>query len=83
MQSSLISVPNCHYTNDGWFENWKHRRPDEHLWHFNKKSLDKFMERMGYVMISSTNLEDTIRKNNDQEEKNILTCVFKKLGVWL
>jgi len=78
-----ISVPNCHYTNDEWFENWKHRRPDEHLWHFNKKSLDKFMERMGYVMISSTNLEDTIRKNNDQEEKNILTCVFKKLGVWL
>ena len=49
----------------------------------NKKSLDKFMERMGYVMISSTNLEDTIRKNTDQEEKNILTCVFKKLGVWL
>ena len=29
-----ISVPHCHYRNDEWFENWKHRRPNEHLWHF-------------------------------------------------
>ena len=32
-----ISLPWCHYTTDNWFENWKHRRVDEHLWHFNKK----------------------------------------------
>ena len=43
-----------------------------------KDSLNKFMERMGYVMISSTNIEDTIRKNTGQKEKNILTCIFKK-----
>ena len=73
-----ISVPNCHYPNDEWFESWKHRKPDEHLWHFNQDSLNKFMERMGYVMISSTNIEDTIRKNTGQKEKNILTCIFKK-----
>ena len=73
-----ISVPHCHYTNDEWFENWKHRRPDEHLWHFKKESLVKFMNRMGYVLVSHTNLEDTIRKNPKQEETNILTCVFRK-----
>ena len=33
-----ISVPNCHYKNDEWFRNWKHRKPNEHLWHFNSKS---------------------------------------------
>tara|TARA_B100000963_G_scaffold192625_1_gene167717 strand:+ start:2368 stop:3024 length:657 start_codon:yes stop_codon:yes gene_type:complete len=78
-KSVCISVPNCHYPSDQWFEKWKHRRPNEHLWHFNKISLEKFMERMGYVMISHSNIEDTIRKNNNQKETNILTCVFKKL----
>jgi len=72
-----ISVPNCHYKDDEWFENWKHRRPNEHLWHFNKESLVKFMKRMGFVLCSYSNLEDTIRKNNDQIETNILTCVFR------
>ena len=74
-----ISVPNCHYKNDEWFENWKHRRPNEHLWHFNKESLCAFMKRMGYVLVTSSNIEDTIRKNNE-EESNILTCIFKKLS---
>jgi hypothetical protein len=73
-----ISVPNCHYKDDEWFENWKHRRPNEHLWHFNKESLVNFMTRMGFVLCSSTNLEDIIRKNLDQEESNILTCVFRR-----
>jgi hypothetical protein len=75
-----ISVPHCHYKNDEWFENWKHRRPNEHLWHFDKKSLIAFMTRMGYEILSSSNVEDTIRKNIE-EESNILTCVFKKVKV--
>ena len=75
-----ISVPDCHYKNDEWFENWKHRRPNEHLWHFNFLSLEKFMYRMGYVLVSSSNIEDTIRKS-DQKESNILTCVFAKKGL--
>ena len=72
-----ISVPYCHNKSDEWFENWKHRRPNEHLWHFDKDSLVKFMERMGFVLCSYSNLEDTIRKNPDQEEPNILTCIFR------
>lgn len=75
-----ISVPHCHYKNDEWFENWKHRRPNEHLWHFDKQSLIAFMSRMGYEVISSSNVEDTIRKNKEKES-NILTCVFKKVKV--
>ena len=57
--------------------NWKHRRPDEHLWHFDEDSLYNFMKRMGYTFISSSNIEDTIRKNKEGET-NILTAVFKK-----
>lgn len=72
-----ISVPNCHYPNDSWFEDWKHRRVNEHLWHFNQESLTSFMERIGFILVSSTNIEDTIRKNKE-EETNILTCIFRK-----
>lgn len=73
-----ISVPYCSYKSDSWFENWKHRRPNEHLWHFDQYSLTNFMMRMGYGVVSGSNIEDTIRKNED-EHYNILTCVFKKL----
>lgn len=75
--SVCISVPCCHYKNDQWFEEWKHRRPNEHLWHFNKESLESFMKRMGYVLRSLSNIEDTIRKNKEDEE-NILTAFFVK-----
>ena len=73
-----ISVPWCHYLNDEWFKNWKHRREDEHLFHFNEKSLEKFMGNHGYSMINYCNLEDTIRKSSGFE-KNILTAMFKRI----
>jgi hypothetical protein len=73
-----ISVPWCHYLNDQWFMNWKHRRPDEHLWHFNQKSIENFFNEMGYKMIQSSNFEDIIRKS-DSNYSNILTCIFKKI----
>lgn len=73
-----ISVPYCNYKDDEWFENWKHRRPNEHLWHFDQYSLTNFMMRMGYKIVTGSNIEDAIRKNKD-EKYNILTCVFKKV----
>ncbi len=72
-----ISLPWCHYISDDWFQNWKHRRPDEHLWHFDDKSLVKFFEENGYENISLSNIEDSIRKPNDFLP-NILTGVFRK-----
>jgi len=73
----LISVPWCHYISDDWFENWKHRRPNEHIYHFNEKSLESFMESKGFKMINKSNIEDSIRKPAD-ENKNVLTAIFKK-----
>lgn len=73
-----ISVPECHYVSDEWFENWKHRKPDEHLWHFNKLSLNKFMRNVGFELVAYSNIEDIIRKPED-ELSNILTGVFKKI----
>jgi hypothetical protein len=73
----VVSLPNCHNFNDEWFENWKHRKPDEHLWHFNEASLIEFMNEIGYDVMNITNLEDTIRKNG-LDYSNILTGVFKR-----
>lgn len=73
-----ISVPHCHYFSDEWFDNWKHKKPNEHLWHFNEDSLRNFMSRMGYSTINLCNLEDVTRVNG-KDYSNILTGVFKKL----
>jgi len=73
-----ISVPWCHNFDDKWFENWKHRRPDEHLWHFNIESLKKFLESQNYQYINHTNIEDCIRKT-EYDYPNILTAMFKKI----
>lgn len=73
----VVSLPNCHYFNDEWFENWKHRKPDEHLWHFDKDALVTFMDEVGYDVINLSNFEDTIRKPID-DKSNILTGIFKK-----
>ena len=74
-----ISVPWCHYVSDEWFENWYHRRPNEHLWHFSEPALKAFFDECGYDCIYTGCMEDTIRKNPAQLPlPNILTGVFKK-----
>ena len=73
----FLSLPWCHNFSDEWFLNWKHRRPDEHLWHFDEKSIKNFFNEMGYEMIDYSNIEDLIRVSNE-DYPNILTCIFKK-----
>jgi len=73
----VISLPWCHNISDDWFSNWKHRRPDEHLYHFNDESLIKFMHESGYDLINISRFEDTIRKPITTLS-NILSGVFKK-----
>ncbi len=73
----VVSLPNCLYKSDEWFRDWKHRKPDEHISHFNEISLDSFMDAHGFDTIYMGNPEDTIRKNKDNTP-NILTGAFKK-----
>jgi hypothetical protein len=76
----FISVPWCHYLSDELFMNWYHRRPNEHLWHFNDESLVNFFKENGFECIYKSNFEDTIRKNSAcNGYPNILSAVFKKL----
>jgi len=74
----IISLPWCTQgLNDSWFSSWKHRKPDEHLYHFNDTSLLTFMNRQGYDVINYNNVEDKIRIDENLSP-NILTACFKK-----
>lgn len=74
----VISLPWCHYPHDDmWFESWKHRKPDEHLHHFNHHSLQSWMASQGYRCENWCNVEDVIRMPVDNLP-NILTATFEK-----
>lgn len=81
----VITVPNCHSPEDDeWFKNWKHRKKSEHIHHFNKESLWRFMQSMGYRTIMISDVEDSIRKgvptDHGVKQSNIITGIFKKIG---
>ena len=73
----VCSLPHCHNFSDEWFRSWKHRKPNEHLWHFNEESLVKFFDVQGYSKINTSNFEDVVRKTKE-EYSNILSGVFLK-----
>ena len=76
----MISVPECHYPNEeSWFMNWKHRRPGEHLYHWNRNSLDRFFGDLGYQPIMHSSFEDDFRPRYDSDLTNILTAIYRKI----
>jgi hypothetical protein len=76
-----ISVPWCP-TKDftsAEFLGWYHRRPNEHLWHFDDDSLKTFFDGCGFDCVMSAAVEDAVRKNAAVAPRpNILTALFKK-----
>lgn len=76
----VMSLPNCHYFTKGkqWFdEKYKHRKPDEHLHHFNAMSLENTMRHYGWKVIAIATFEDIIRKST-HGSSNILSMAFKR-----
>jgi len=70
----IVSVP-C-MPNEG-FNNWLHKRPNEHLYHFNVSSLKNHFESKGYKCLSIGNPEDVIRQS--ELKPNIITGIFEKV----
>lgn len=74
----VISLPYCHARSEGlaWFnENYKHRKPDEHLWHFDHDALEETLKKFGWYRVAFSTFEDTVRKS-EHGLPNILTMVF-------
>lgn len=75
-QHVIISLPWCHHPHDDdWFGNWKHRKPNEHLHHFNHQSLAAWMNDQGYTLLNYCNVEDVVRRSSSNLS-NILTAAF-------
>ena len=78
-----ISMPYCHWNrdeDDEWFKNWKHRKPDEHLYHFNPRTLCNFMESKKYKpLIMNSNIEEIVRQNKNEPRQNIFSSCYMKL----
>jgi 2-polyprenyl-3-methyl-5-hydroxy-6-metoxy-1,4-benzoquinol methylase len=76
----VISLPYCHVDTQGveWFSNgYKHRKPNEHVRHFNDKSLEALMAHYDWRMVAKGHHEDIVRKST-HGLPNILTMAFKK-----
>lgn len=74
-----VSLPYCHLdTQDlSWFHNkYKHRKPNEHVRHFNPASLCSFMLQYGWNSVAMSTHEDIVRKSTHGLE-NILSMAFK------
>lgn len=75
-----ISLPFLHpELGIDWFRTWRHRRPNEHLWHFSRQGLATFFAEIGYKQLRLGVVEDTIRRNAEQDRPNILTGIFERL----
>lgn len=74
-----ISVPWCPTEDVSEpFMNWKHRKPNEHLFHFNHKSIIRFFDSLGYSCVTLSNFEDSVRKC-EFNKPNILSGIFRKV----
>jgi hypothetical protein len=75
----VVSLPYCHLHTYGqqWFETWHHRKPGEHIYHFNSAALHNTMHAMGWNMVSSSTHEDIVRKSRG-DYANILSMAFKR-----
>lgn len=81
----VISLPWCHWADidldemNVWFSEWRHRKPNEHVHHFNRVSLAHFMKSMGWEAVATSYHEDVVRQAKGGEfEPNILTMAFKR-----
>jgi hypothetical protein len=81
-ETVAISLPWCHYRTLGknWFDTtYYHRKPNEHLHHFDAPALKEFMKSMGWRMVAVSRHEDIVRVSKTTPGMaNILTMAFKR-----
>lgn len=77
----VMSMPYCHDLGPEtaeWMETkYKHLKPNEHLHHFNPRSLQALMRHYGWNKVAEGNFEDVVRKSTHGLQ-NIFTMAFKR-----
>jgi hypothetical protein len=77
-----LAVPHCRWRElgDDWFRDWRMRLPDEHLHHFDPKSLQNLMAHHGYRCVELNSYEDGLRLRDGESGPNILSGFFEWTG---
>jgi SAM-dependent methyltransferase len=76
----MVSVPECHSpASRDWFMSWEHRRPGEHLWHWNRPMLDQWFWLLGYEPVMHSHFEDDLRGRYHPDLPNILTAIYRQV----
>ena len=79
-----IAVPYCRWrelgdSGDEWLRQWRMLLPNEHLHHFDRKSLVDLMAHHGYRCDTLNTFEDGIRLRVNETGPNILSGFFTKV----
>lgn len=76
----VVTVPYCHAGKQGWewFRRWKHRKPDEHVHHWDAVSLITTLRAHGWTALFADSPEDCTRRGLDSP--NILTVIAHRSG---
>lgn len=78
-QMIVVSTPNCPSSVED-FKQYYHRKPDEHVHHWNKSTLMAFMKNYGWHYQACSYFEDYIRKPREgTNTPNILSMAFKRV----
>lgn len=72
----IVSCPYCHFKSPEWFDNWKHRKPNEHVHHWNPATLAATMWKYGWEPVAISHHEDIVRVGADAP--NIMSVAFKR-----
>jgi hypothetical protein len=74
---AFISIP-C--PPQGNLEDWRHLKPNEHLWHITASQFEKWANDNNYSVIYSGCPEDVIRIRWNKDKVNINTFIIKRRG---
>ena len=74
----VISCPCCHFDSIEWFDTWKHRKPNEHLHHWNEVTLTNLMNKYGWLPAAEASYHEDYVRIPLNGQRNILTMAFKR-----
>ena len=77
----IVSVPNTDsrmWRDKTMFTSWRHYRPNEHIWYFDRYTLGSLFSQHGYRRMFFGYPEDAVRTYPEMPFPNILTSVFVK-----
>lgn len=74
---AYISTP-CRPDDIDLLANWRHFRPNEHLWYFTRDELSRWFDAKGYEVKYAGHVEDLIRPRWDREKPNISSFVIRR-----